>query len=157
MNRAEIVTSLISAGFYRGQWDLDDDEYGPISADFVFEAWDAWIESLPGQLRETREIGGGKSIIVPRWLPEVWDCDNHCWSFGEYLSRCMAVDYVNTGTPRGNVAAGKLNYAPTPDTGHAVCWFIDHSGAARIFDPGIGEFTVLTDAQLQTISAGESV
>lgn len=156
MTRPELIASLASAGLFHGSWDLDDITHDTISADFVIEAHAAWVMGLPRELVTGKDIGGGKSITAVRWLPEVFDCDNIARDFGAYLSRCMAVDAVNTGRRRGNVAAGKFNFYQAPDSGHAVNWFVDHEGKAHCFDAASEILDGLTPAQIATIFSGES-
>lgn len=157
MTRNDITLSLMRAGLYSGQWTLDDVAYDTVSADFVAEAAAEFPSFLPPELRTMRDIGGGKMVVAPRWLEESFDCDNIARAFGVYLDICMARDAVLTKRTRGNIAAGKLNFAPTPTTGHAVNWFIDHEGNAQLIDAANPMPLVLTEAQRQSISAGETI
>ena len=130
MIRNALVVALMSAGFYRGWWTLDDDEYATVSPGFIRDAHKEWASTLPLELR--------------------------AGTTGNFLSRCMAVDAVRTGRPHGNVAAGKINFNPTPDTGHAINWFVDHDGLAHCFDAGSGQMDHLAPEQIATIFEGES-
>jgi hypothetical protein len=156
VTRAEVTTTLIAAGLLRSEWVLDDREYAPISVAFVREAHRAWLDSLPPALRTLREVGGGKSVPCVRWVPESGDCDNIARDFGAYLSRCMWVDAVTANRPRGNIAAGKLNFHLSPGSGHAINWFIDHDQAAHVFDAASEQLDHLTPDQLDSIFSGES-
>ena len=147
MIRNALVVALMSAGFYRGWWTLDDDEYATVSPGFIRDAHKEWASTLPLELR---------AGTTARWVAETWDCDNIARDFGNFLSRCMAVDAVRTGRPHGNVAAGKINFNPTPDTGHAINWFVDHDGLAHCFDAGSGQMDHLAPEQIATIFEGES-
>ena len=157
MNRNAVVLALMRAGLYSGAWVLDDDDYDPVSSGFVAQAWEAWVESLPPELRTQADAGGSKTITVPKWSAEVWDCDNLAADFAVFLSRCMAVDAVKTGKPRGNFAGGRLNFSPTPTTGHCVNWFCDYDGNAHVFDAGNCTLDGLTPTQRLSISAGETI
>jgi hypothetical protein len=155
VTRADLLRALLLHG-YGLQFQLDDETYSPISVEFVREAHAAWLESLPPALRTVREIGGGKSVPAVRWEAESGDCDNIARDFAAFLSRCMWAAAVAQRRPRGNIAAGKFNFQPTPDTGHAVNWFVDHEGRPHHFDAATEQFDHLTRDQLATLFAGES-
>lgn len=157
MTRNELTLSLIRAGLYSGAWALDDDTYEPVSLEFVEAAMLGFPSFLPTELRTVLDVGGGKRLAAPRWLPEAWDCDNLARAFGVYLGICLARDAVLTKRTRGNVAAGLLKFRPTPDTAHAANWFVDHDGSAHVVDCATLDFANLTDAQHASIFAGESI
>lgn len=156
MTRNELTLSLMRAGLYSGAWALDDDTYEPVSREFVLSACIEFPSFLPVELRTMRDIGG-KTLAAPRWIAEVWDCDNLARAFGTYLGICMARDAVLTRRTRGNVAAGLIKFCPTPDTAHAVNWFVDHDGSAHVVDCALLDIIHLTDAQRVSIFSGESV
>jgi hypothetical protein len=155
MDRAELIDLLNAHGLFRGHWTLDDVAYATISANFVCEAFAAWLAQLPPELIVGHDIGGGKSITAVRWETESGDCDNIARDFGAFLSRCMWVDAVRTGRPRGNIAAGKFNFTSSRGP-HAVNWFVDHDGRAHVFDAATEQLDHLTPSELATIQAGES-
>jgi hypothetical protein len=157
VTRNELTLSLIRAGLYSGAWALDDDTYEPVSREFVSAAMVEFPSFLPPELRTMRDIGGGKKLAAPRWLPEVWDCDNLARAFSVYVGICMARDAVLTKRTRGNIAGGKLNFCPTPTTGHAINWFVDHEWNVFCVDCATLNVTDLTDAQRASIFAGESI
>lgn len=157
MTRNELTLSLIRAGLHTGAWALDDDTYEPVSREFVNAAMIEFPSFLPIELRTMRDVGGNKSIPAPRWIAEVWDCDNLARAFGTYLGICFARDAVLTKRTRGNVAAGLLKFCPTPSTAHAVNWFVDHAGSAHIVDCATLNIAPLTAEQRASIFAGESI
>lgn len=158
MDRAVVITSLVSRGLFNGIWDLDDMAYEPISSPFVEEARAAWLETLPDELTQMTPVGNsGKSVKTVRWVSEVFDCDNIARDFGVYLSRCMAAKAVREGSKLGNVAAGKINFQPSAVTGHAVNWFVDHDGYTNVYDAGSGTLNGIPPAQLATVSSGETI
>lgn len=157
MTRADAIASLARAGLYRGQWALDDDTYDPVSAAFIVQAGSDFPSFLPAELRTPVSIGGGKTVETVLWLPEVFDCDNIARAFGVFIDICMARDAVTMSRARGNIAAGKFNFNPTPTTGHAANWFIDHEGIAHVFDAARQADPELTITQLATIFSGESI
>jgi hypothetical protein len=158
VTRADVITSLISQGLFNGLWDLDDMNYESLSWQFVTEARAAWLETLPAELVAWRELGlSGKVVKTVKWLPEVFDCDNIARDFGVYLARCMAAKAVREDKALGNVAAGKLNFQPTPTTAHAINWFIDHNGRANTYDAGADILNPLSAADARTVSNGETI
>jgi len=156
VNRVELINCLSRAGYFTGAWNLDDDEYSPVSVAFIDLAHEEWLKSLPPELLTHRDVGGGKTVPASRWIIEAYDCDNIARDFGCFLSRCMAVDAVKRAIGYGNIAAGKFNFMPKPGFGHAINWFMDYDGCIHNFDAGSGQLDYLTHAQLATISAGES-
>lgn len=129
-----------------------------MSPAFVIEAWFAWVDSLPSELVVIRSIGG-VSRKFPKWIPEVFDCDNIARDFGVFLDRCMAVDHAKNGTGRGNAESGLFKFSLNGDPAkrHARTWVIDHDRVARVFDAGDGDFHTLNGAELNSITEGESV
>jgi hypothetical protein len=157
MTRNELTLCLMRGGIYSGAWALDDDNYEPVSREFVLSACMEFPSFLPPELRTMRDIGGGKTVPAPRWITEVWDCDNLARAFGVYLGICMARDAVLTKRTRGNIASGLIKFCPTPDTSHAANWFVDHDGSAHIVDCATLNFVTFTDAQRASIFSGESI
>lgn len=159
MNRADVIASLASAGLFHGHWEIDDEVYEPVSRAFIQQAWSAWVDSLPAVLRELRDVGGGKTLTFPRYIAEVFDCDNLAQSFATFLDTCMAVDAATNSRPRGNTAAGCFNFLRNGDaaTGHCRNWWVDYDGTADVFDAGDGSFPALAPIELPTIFFGESV
>lgn len=155
MTRDELNRALLLQG-YGMQFQLDDQTYDPISVEFVRRAHQVWLDNLPAALLTTREVGGGKSVRAVRWEPESGDCDNIARDFAGFLSRCMWVDAVVAKRQRGNVAAGKFNFQPEPNVGHAINWFLDHDGRVHHFDAATEQLDHLTRDHLCTIFAGES-
>lgn len=155
--RNDVILSLMRAGLYRGQPALDDETYEPVSLDFVNGAALAFPSFLPNELCSTLNVGGGKEVAVAKWIAEVFDCDNLARAFGVFLDICMARDAVISGKKRGNIAAGKLNYSPSPGVGHAVNWFIDYDSVVHVFDVGRLAEVVFTFEQLQTVDNIESM
>lgn len=156
MTRNDIIASLIAAGLYGGRWVLDDIEYAPVGREFVFDARREWINSFPLDMLTTYTVGGTLTIPTPIWVPEAGDCDNIARDFAWFMSRCEWFDTIRAKRNRGNMAAGKLNYSPTPDTGHAINWWVDHEGLAHVIDAATLAIDHLTDEQKSTISEGES-
>lgn len=159
MNRFDAINSLGRSDLFHGNWELDDDSFEPISSGFVVACWPVWVESLPDELRERVDIGGGKMQWHPRYIPEVFDCDNIAQDFGVFLNRCMAVDAINTGRPRGNSASGRFNFwrEANPAKAHCRNWFIEYDGSAHVFDAGNGQLDGQTSEENKTVFYGESI
>ena len=84
MTRNELVTHLIAADYFRGQWTLNDREYSPFSVAFVRSAHAEWVKSLPDELTFQRDLGGGKTVRAVAWIPEAWNCNNIARDFGAF-------------------------------------------------------------------------
>lgn len=159
MTRVEIIQALATGAYFRGAWDLDDVAFDAFSDRFIEQAFEDWVHSLPECLRTTRDIGGGKTRLVPKWIPEVFDCDNHVRSFATYLDEAMAADAVTRGITRGNAASGIFKFwvECDPNKAHARLWYVNHEGVARSFDVGMGERVAETTAEKETIFGGGSI
>ncbi len=156
MTRADLTIFIIGAKWWQGRWDLDDNTYDTVSTTFVIEAWEAWVESLPSELR-IEESRGGKMVALPRYIPEVFDCDNAAADFAVFIDRCLAVDAVKTGNKRGNTAGGVINFLRNGTDSHARNWFLDHDGHLTSFDAGDGYMYALTDIEKASITAGRTL
>lgn len=158
MTRADLMVSLDRAGLGGGHWRLPDAAYDGFSPAFVAQAWGDWVRSLPPALRISRDVGGGKIVDFPRWLAEVFDCDDIAAQFGSFLVLCAANDAATRNVARGAAAAGTFDFwrEADPKLGHCRNWFIDHGGAAHTFDAGDATFDRETAAERSTISEGEA-
>ena len=146
----------------RPTWDVLDGASETLNAAWVAQsAWSAWVKSLPAELTTHRDIGGGKTITVPLWVAEVWDCDNHAWSFWEFVMRCQARWAVTQGKAAAGTAAGTLGYVAEPKAGnvrqggHDVFWFVDDAGTFRVFEPADGQMVTLTPTETLSVFTGE--
>lgn len=158
-----LVARLQAAGVPIWSWQFADDTYRTVSAEWVREAWAAWVDSLrtnAPEAVESRQIGGGLTRAVPRWVPEAGDCDNHallCYAHGAMGNWLAAL----RGAPRTGLAYGLLFYTAAPraenrhrEGRHALLWFIDHAGDFRAFEPGDGDVCALTPAECASVSFG---
>ncbi len=157
MNRIEFAVSLGAAGYYNGDWTLDDANYDALSDAFIAQAFADWAASLPVTLRDRFDIGGGKSIDVPKWIEDVFDCDSHVRSFGAFLDEALANDAVIRKTGRGAPAFAKFNFTLASGEGHARGVYVNHDGAVRSFDLGMGRIVTETEDELASIMGGESL
>lgn len=159
MNIVELITALHSGGYLKGTWSSAKDEtYQSFSVEFIQEAMGSWLSWLPPELVTVRDVGGGKTVQVPRWETESGDCDNIAYTFCAYLTVCAWLDAVKTSRPRGNAAAGSFFFYQIPgdlSSGHAIVWWVDHSGRAHHCDPATRAIDHLSQAQLATIFGGD--
>lgn len=154
MKREELIIELINQGYFYGSTPkFDDDLYDPTSYAFVRIAWEKWVETLPDELKEAIDIGGGKTEMRPRWIAEVFDCDSHVHCFAAYIDTSFALDSARSGQPRGNPAIGFLAFSPDAQKGtrHAVLWYVDYQWKVQAFDPGLGAILLMSDAERQSI------
>lgn len=158
MTRNELISGLMSAGLYKGQWgSADDVEYSTLSEGFVREALSAFVDWLPPELVEVVDGGGGRRERRPKWLAEVGDCDNIAKAFLVYLTICTWRDAAMTSKRWGNVAAGQLNFIPDAaksTEGHAIVWWFDHEQRLHVVDPGWMRIDHLTTEQIGSSYGG---
>ena len=146
------------------KWFLADASYETLDAHWIAnEVWPAWVASLPPRLRTTRDVGGGKEIAVPRWIAEVWDCDDHALSFWEFVIRCRAKTAAeNPPAQYAGTGGGTLAYVAELKAGnlrlgaHDIFWFIDGEKNFRVFEPADGSFVVLTAGEIASVMGGEA-
>lgn len=159
MTQFEVLLALANSKYSRGTWGMPKDvSYSTISVDFIREALPAWVDSLPVELTQPVNVGGGKTVRRVRWVPESGDCDNIAWDFLAFLNRCMWRDAVVSGRAHGNVAAGEFFFQVTPGdatTGHDIVWFINHEGEVHHCDPASFQIDHLNAEQMNTIFGGE--
>lgn len=138
-------------------WRWKDASYGGLSAPWVREAWEQWVQSLNPRLTLPFQVGGGKTERRPLWQPEVFDCDNHCLSFTAFVVECCAADCLVTGRTRGGTALGSIDYTANSDRRkgrHAALWFADHAGAIHFFEPADGVEFFPTAEEIASITEG---
>lgn len=153
----QLVTALYGINVPAHIFDWKDDFYDGLSATWVRNAWVAWVASLPPELTEMVQIGGGKTERRPLWRPQFYDCDNHCRSFNSYVVDCCAVDCIVTGRIRGGTALGPFEYTANSARRkgrHAAIWFADHEGVIHFFEPADGEEITLTEGERASITEG---
>lgn len=70
-----------------------------VTLGYVYDAWDKWVHGLPEELRELRQGPRGYRYY-PRWIKEVFDCDNHDQDFRAHCVRDHAVTAQRNGWKR---------------------------------------------------------
>ena len=145
LSQADLRSALLEAGLNASLWQLANDEFEPCSYGFVAANWQAWVGSLPPELK-TIEVVGGKSIAIPRWLAEVNNCVQLAMGTVWWANVGNAIKEVQSQAPRGGIAYGMMFYTAGPARpenfnvagAHAINWFVDFLGAVRFFEPGQG-------------------
>lgn len=161
LESSQLIQVLVAAGVYRSTWDIKDVSYTTLDRDWIASvAWPNWVRSLPPELVESIEIGG-KSILRPKWIAEVFDCDNHTFSFTEYVIRCCAVDCAKKRVARGGTSLGAMSYIAIPRAGnrrqggHDINWLVDHNRGFHWFEASEGSF--ITPEQIEVASVWEGM
>lgn len=165
MTFREVQQALMDGGirddvFLDRRFMLWDIAYCPVSADWVFANWQAWVRSLPKELQESKTLFG-RSVLCPRYLPEAFDCENHALACMVHGTIGNALTMVrHGGLPRG-LAKGILTYTAEgrPENRgrrgrHAICWFVNRLRHAKFFEPGDGLHVTLTPTELASIDFG---
>lgn len=137
------------------QWQLPDETYETVGAEWVAENWAAWLEARPGELCVFGEAGGKRIRARPLWIAEVCDCDNLAIGTVYHAQVGNALSGQRTRLPRGGLAYGFLHYNAGPARpenfqvagGHAINWFVDHHRTVRFFEPGMGRIVDLTPTE----------
>lgn len=154
---AQLSAALHAHGAPAHLWRWKDDTYDGLSAPWVRDAWVAWVQSLPEIRTVMMQIGGGKTERRPRWVPNIYDCDNHSLSFTDFVVNCCVDDCLTTGRTRGGTALGSIDYTARSSRRvgrHAAIWFSDHEGQIHFFEPADGVEVVLTPAERASITEG---
>lgn len=147
MTTADLRSILAAAGLPAMTWQLPDAIYEHVSADFVQANWQAWLDARPPELIAVRQLGGGKSVRVPRWEAQSGDCDNLALGTMSWADVGNELAAVRRGKPRGGLAYGALFYQAGPARaenfdiagGHAINWFVAPDQSVHFFEPGAGE------------------
>lgn len=160
LTQFEVIQLLRDAGIYRPTWNIADNNYNTLDRDWVQGvAWPGWVDSLPAELVEVWPVGGGKTRRKPKWIAEVFDCDNHTQSFREYVIRCCAVDAVKKKTTRGGTPLGSLSYYASSNDRlgpHDTNWFIGHDRSVHWFEPAEGSVFIPLPVEVNSIWEGDA-
>jgi hypothetical protein len=146
LDRLALRSTLIRAGIAATLWQLPDGTYEPVSAEWVRENWQAWLDARPAELVVWRDAGGKRVRDRPVWLADSCDCDNLALGVMAHADVGNALFAQRTRRPRGGLAFGVLFYTAELRIagGHAINWFVDHEGNVRFFEPGFGSQVNLT-------------
>lgn len=157
ITRQQLRDIIQAAGLPVGFWQLPDDSYETVSAEWAGENWSAWLDARPEELVLFSDRGGKRIRYAPKWTREVSDCDNLAIGTLAHAQVGNALASARQNITRGGLAYGILFYfaAPRPEAGftgggHAINWFIDHSLAVNFFEPATGLCVPLTPAEKQS-------
>ena len=138
--------------------------FATVSRPWVIDVWRAWIESLRAnapQLVEIRQLGGGRSHLVPRYILNGFCCRGHGLAAYSHGMTGYALQAAQSPTPLDHdaLAFGFLHYTATPRADnlqrngrHENLWFIDHEGLFQTFEPGDGEENEMEPAELASVT-----
>lgn len=154
---------LLALGIPAWGWQLADDEFETVSDEFVAEVWAAWIASLKAnapELLEVREIGGGKTRLLPKWRKNGGDCENISLICFGHEQTGNWIDAVRTGATKGRTY-GITFFESQPRAenghvagGHCVIWYINHAGQFRVFEPQLGSAFAWLPAEFASAGFG---
>lgn len=163
LTRSSLIAILNDAGIYRPSWRLLDESYETFDPDWVAaEAWPAWVGSLPAHLTEFIPVGGSKTLQRPKWIAEVFDCDDHSLDFWVFVIRCCAAEAARTNLPRPAAAFGTMSYRAVPKPGnrrdgpHDINWFIGHDQVCYWFEPSDCAIVRPTAEEIISVWEGEA-
>lgn len=136
-----------------------DEQLETVSGDWVRENWLAWLDARPDELVIWEVVYGVRMRVRPRWIAEVSDCDNLALGVVAHAQVGNALAAVHTGAARGGLAFGVLFYQAGPARpgnygvagGHAINWYVEHSGALSFWEPGVGHNVELTPEEKASV------
>lgn len=162
LTRSEVVDLLTAARIYRPWWFIADAIFNTLDREQVIKEFHpAWVRSLPAELVEFRNVKPDRRILLPKWLPNVLDCENHAMDFQAYVIRCCAVEAVKSGKPRGGTLLGSMDFTAdgTNDhrrTGrHDISVFIDHDKNVNWLETADGEIIVPMTEEILSVQQGD--
>jgi hypothetical protein len=149
----------IISGFATAEALMLDAKYEPVSRDAVEKMSGAWLNTIPMECVIYEDVGGGKRIRRPLWIPEAGDCDRHAFSFYSHVQTGEWLAAVKTKDGRGGAAFGTLCYVAEPrtenrfrDGRHCINWLLEPDGTTISFwEPGDSGWTTLTPSEKESI------
>ena len=149
MTAADLRMTLITAGLPATLWQLADETFETVSAEWVESNWGAWLEARPRELVQFAGIGGKSVRFRPLWIAEASDCDNLALGVVTHAQVGNALAAQKRGARRGGLAFGVMFYTAEGFVRgpHAINWFVDHEQVVRFFEPAVGGFVSLNTAE----------
>lgn len=134
--------------------------FGTIDPAWVSASWDAWIAADMGtRLVVPRDIGGGKTRLVPNYVDPGYVCRHATIRFYAHLLAGLALRATVTPQPFDAYALGPVYYTAEPraddlnrDGRHARILFVGDDGLLHQFEEGDGDPEPMTPAELASIS-----
>lgn len=143
---------------------LQGDRFGTVSREWVRETWQAWLAAFRANapsLVEVRQLGGGRTQLVPRYVLAGYNCRGHgllCYAHG-MTGFALQAATANPPLPYDALAWGFLHYTARPradnlnrDGRHENLWFVDHDGIFQTFEQSDGEENEMTPDELASIT-----
>lgn len=163
LTRQEVIALAARPGISGGVWQLADLQFATVSDDYAGAVWAAWVDSLrlnAPELLTTLDLGGGRSRLVPRWVAEAGDCDDHSLLC---VAHAITGNWISAvrGGPKVARTYGLLFFTAQSRAenrfragAHSIVWYINHEGLFRTFEPGDGERIDLLPAEYASVSFG---
>jgi hypothetical protein len=165
LSRDQLCAAVLAGGVPPVAWFggcIQGSQFSSVSREWVADVWKAALESLhvnAPQLIEVRQIGGGVSRVVPRYVLNGFCCRGHGLLAYAHGMTGFALMGAGAGLPFDALAFGFLHYTATPraenlnrNGRHENLWFIDHQGTFQSFEPGDGEENEMTPEEVQSIT-----
>lgn len=161
--QAQLRDALTAHGLNGWAFQLADTDYQTVPADYLADVWSAWIDSLQlnaPQLLTKRDIGGGKTRTVPRWIEQAGDCDDHALLCYAHALTGNWIGAIATGNRIARTCGVIFIYSEpraenrNREGAHALLWFIDDAGKFGTFEPGDGDFGTLTPTEAASVQFG---
>ena len=145
---------------FTAQDEIDGVTFGTIDPQWVQDSFEAWVETDRGtKLVATRDIGGGKDILVPNYIAPGYVCRHAAFRFFAHLIAGLALRAAETTQAFDAYAIGVVYYTATPrpeDKGrngrHARIMFVADDGTLRQFEEGDGSPEPMTPEELASIT-----
>jgi hypothetical protein len=170
LSRAQLIATLVAQNIPVGRQnlfapdELSGNIFSTVSREWVADVWEATIAELrldAPSLLAPRQIGGGKTITVPRYLLNGFCCRGHALKVYSNGMIGFALKAAASPTPLDHdaLAFGFIHYTAEPraenlgrDGRHEILWGVDHDGKFFVYEPGDGDDETLTPTELASIT-----
>lgn len=144
--------------------EISGDVFATVSRDWVAQTWADTIAEMQAntpQLLSPRSIGGGKTVMVPRYFLNGFCCRGHALKVYAHGMTGFALSAAASPTPLDHdaLAWGFLHYTAMPRTQnlnrngrHECLWGVDHDGVFFTYEPGDGDFEPFLPEELASIT-----
>jgi len=169
LNRSQLINAFAAGNVPIAAWmsageSVQGNLFATVSREWVTATWKAGVQALRDNapaLVESRQLGGGKTQLVPRYLVNGFNCRGHSiFVYGHGMTG-FALQAATASAPIDHdaLAFGFLHYTASPSADnlgrngrHCILWFVDHDGAFQTFEGGDGEENELTPEELATVT-----
>jgi len=139
--------------------------FGTVHREWVAATWAAWVQSLRDNapsLVEVRQLGGGRTQLVPKYFLNGFNCRGHgllCYAHG-MTGYALKASLARETLDHDSLAWGFLHYTASPRADnlnrggrHENLWWIDtDSGEFETWEPADGEENEMTPDELGSIT-----